>query len=238
MSEFNKINIMVPSYRRPDMLRKFLDSVLCTTSDLDNVVFTVMLNVDGGDYGKVIMPAHTHVIYEETTEPNLSFYYNEMYEKTNYNSNDTLVSMLGDDMVFKTKGWDRIVLAKANEIQGVGIIHCDDDFCQHGNIPVNLFTSRKFVDAAGDTFMCPEFKRYWIDTIWGEMANYVNASYYLPEVVIKHKHNSGKPKHDDTYNRLEGAGSKELVGGIDASKNRIWPYVQRSVKRLLESGLV
>ena len=39
------------------------------------------------------------ILYENLESPNISEFFNQMYEKTIFNQDDTLVSMLGDDMV-------------------------------------------------------------------------------------------------------------------------------------------
>jgi hypothetical protein len=180
----------------------------------------------------------TNVLYESETEPNLAMYYNMMYARTKFNAPDTLVSMIGDDMEFKTKGWDKIIIEKANEICGVGIIHCDDGFMQRGNIPVNLFTSREYVDACGSEYMCSKFKRFWIDTIWGEVSTRTDTNYYLPNVLIKHNHTTLKGQYDETYRRLEELAKVESVGGVEQYKNKIWPDVYMRIANLKRSGLI
>jgi hypothetical protein len=235
---YNKINIMVPTYKRPGMLGTLIDSARSTSSP-DNICFTIMRNIDDHSCYNFIHLDRPDIclMTEETCDPNLSHYYNEMYRNTKWQEPETLVSMIGDDMVFETPGWDSKILGKANEIDGIGIIYCNDGYISQGEIAVNLFTSRKFVDAAGSTFMVPEFKRYWFDTIWTEIANATDTNYYMPDIMIKHNHTSAKPHPDETFVRLENVGVSEMTGGAIAYKDKIWPYVTRAVKNLQRSGL-
>ena len=55
--------------------------------------------------------------------------------------------MLGDDMVWQTKEFDRTILDEMNKTNGYKIIYCDDDYVQHENLCVNFFTTRKLVVA-------------------------------------------------------------------------------------------
>jgi len=231
---------MVPTYDRPQMLQTFVDTALDTASNPSELLFTIMTNVDDHSYDDWMSkwPLKTDHMIEETIEPNLSRFYNDMYNNTKYKDDSILVSMVGDDMEFRTGGWDKTILDTANDIDGIGIISCNDDYISKGEIPVNLFTSRRYVDACGPYFMCPDFKRFWIDTIWGDVAKATDTYYYLYDVHIFHNHTSSKIDQDDTYKRLEEIGSKELVGGIEVAKNRIWSYVNKSVKNLQKKGLV
>jgi hypothetical protein len=221
---------MIPSYKRPEMLKTCIDSAIATASDLKRLCFAIMLHTGDTSYDNFHFPTETILLFEQETEPNLSLFYNRMYSETCYDRQEHLVSMVGDDMAFQTKNWDMKILDKANEIDGVGIIHCEDAFISHGSIPVNLFTSRKFVDAAGPTFMCPYYKADYIDTVWGEIATTVDCNYFLSDVIIKHNHTTGKPQWDETFQRLQRVKKH--------SQKEYWEYVNRCVKNLYESGLI
>jgi hypothetical protein len=101
-----------------------------------------------------------------------------------------------------------------------------------------MFATRKFVDACGGEFMCSAFKRFWMDEIWGRLADMAKCNYFMPGVVIKHNHTSGKNSHDETFRRLEGMGAHEMSGGIDIAREAIWPFVEVMYDNLLESGLI
>ena len=236
---FDRINLMVPSYKRPAMLRTFIDSALETATNEDNLCWTILLNEKDDSYKDFVWPINCCILKENSGEPNLSAYFNQMYNETAHKGDDVLVTMLGDDMAFETSGWDVQILAKINEKNGIGIVHCEDGFCSHGACPVNIFTTRKFVEACGGEFMCSAFKRFWMDEIWGQLADMAHCNYFLPNVVIKHNHTSGKNSHDETFQRLEAIGNRfEMNGGIDTAREAIWPFVDVMYDNLLESGLI
>lgn len=238
---YDTINLMIPSYKRPSLLRTVIDSAIATATDPKNLCFTFLINDKDESYENFNWPQPSCVLKENSNAPNLSACFNQMYSDTTFKSENVLVSMLGDDMVFKTQGWDTRVLAKINEANGIGIVHCEDTFCSHGACPVNLFATRKFINACNDSttiFMRPEFKRYWIDEIWGRVADLLHCNYFLPDVVIKHDHTSGKVSSDETYNRLQQVGDREMAGGIDIARSAIWPYVDMMVDNFVCSDLV
>jgi hypothetical protein len=237
---YDKINLMVPSYKRTEVFYRFVKSSLDTALKPSALCWTILLHESDKDYDFKI-PPNSCVLRENLDEPNLSAYFNKMYNETSFKGESVICSMLGDDMVFETPGWDTRVLAKINEANGIGIVHCEDAFCSHGACPVNLFATRKFINACNDSttiFMRPEFKRYWIDEIWGRVAELLHCNCFLPDVVIKHNHTSGKVSSDETYNRLQQVGDREMAGGIDIARSAIWPYVDMMVDNFMCSDLV
>jgi len=228
---YTKINLMIPSWHRRELLTRCVKSAYDKAEVKHNILLTLCINESDHSYDDMpYFEPHTHIIHENTTTPNLSHYYNLMYEKTQFNDLDTLVSMIGDDMVFETQGWDQRVLEKINEVDGVGLVHCEDVFMQHGHIPVNLFTSRKLVDAMGVPFMCPDFAADWIDTAWGELATLLDINYFLPDVIIRHDHALGPRGRDETTKRLEPQSK--------ANASAMWKWINAAAANIKEAGLV
>jgi hypothetical protein len=67
-----------------------------------------------------------------------------------------------------------------------------------------MFVSRDFVSATRVPFMCPFFKADMIDVVWGKVGDLTGTSHYIPEVIIRHNHNSRSQERswDKTYRRL------------------------------------
>ena len=81
---------------------------------------------------------------------------------------------------------------------------------------VNLFTTRKIVNATGKPFMCELFHADMIDVIWMNVGIFTQTLKYLHNVILQHNHNTRlyKPdEYDETFERLrplqELANSKE-----------------------------
>ena len=235
---YDRINIFCPTYKRIINGRfiKMLTSAMLTAADPKQVCFTFLINDDDQESHNFfktqeIIPSEFlyHAIVTNIFPPSLSKFYNTMYEKTNFQEPGTLVSMIGDDMVFKTKGWDDAILRKANEMDGVCGIYCDDDYCQHGNLCVNLFTTRKLIEATGKKFMCEMFPVDFIDTLWMKFLQRIRRAYYLDWVKIKHEHAC----HTQVWNRL-----RNFYHESHANIPKLEPYVMEMVKSVIEKGLL
>jgi hypothetical protein len=112
--------------------------------------------------------------------------------------------MFGDDMVFVSNGWDEKFLAAMNKADGNAIVYGDDAFIAHEKLTVHFCTSRKIVRATGLPFMCTKYHAEMIDVVWTNVGQTVGILKYLPDVIIKHEHDSGKTEDqwDDTFRRL------------------------------------
>lgn len=218
---YDRICIMAPTYgRSKDLLPKFLASAYNTAHSA--ICFCLCVNKRDTDTIRYLTETtwpedmQIDVLIEETVQPNLAAYFNLMYTQTKFNDPGTLVSMFGDDMVFKTQDWDQIVLSKVNTTGGKGIYWCDDDYIAHGNLCVNLMVTRDLVRATRLPFMCPYYKADMIDVVWFDVAQRAGLAQYIPDVVIKHEHNTSRPawEFDATFNRLRplqvSANTKEL----------------------------
>lgn len=210
MLTYDRINIMLPSYKRHGRLRQFLDSAFVTAHDLKNVVVTVCVNAEDTRTLEAIKmwywPCPHHVVIETTDQPNLSLYFNMMYEQTPFRAHGTLLTMFGDDMVFLTKGWDATFLEIMNYCNGKAIIFGDDDYIAHENLCVHMATSELLVDAAGKgKFMCPIYPAEMIDVVWYKFGLLTGTLRYVKDVHIRHEHDSALPndKWDDTMRRLQ-----------------------------------
>jgi hypothetical protein len=209
---------------------------MLTADTPEQVCFTFLINDDDQESHSFfktqeIIPAEFkyHALVTNIYPPSLSKFYNTMYEKTNFQDPGTLVSMIGDDMVFKTKGWDTAVLNKANEMDGICGIYCDDDYAQHEKLCVNLFTSRKLIEASGKPFMCELFPVDFIDVMWMKFLTGIKRACYLKDVTIKHEHSA----HTQTWNRL-----RNFYHVSHANLPKLEPYLLEMIKSVTEKGLL
>lgn len=236
---YRKINFLLPSYKRvaEGRLPKFFQSALVMADSIGNICFTFFVNEEDAEtrvyLDEAIKLFHdTHIIVggkDVTDPPNLARFFNILHRGSRFRGDDVLVSMVGDDMVFATKGYDTKILQKINEIDGVGMVYCDDDYMQHQNLCVNLFTTERMIAATGKPFMCEMYPVDFIDTVWDKVTKRLGIAYYLPDVKIRHEHAGGTA----TYNRLRAMYPVALanVGKFDA-------YVDEIVRSVVTSGIL
>lgn len=205
---YKKICIMCPTFgRAKTKLPEFINSIIATISDTKNVCVCFVVNERDKESEEVIerlcnTELEYEILYENSTECNLSQYFNIAYDNTCFKRPGTCVSMFGDDMVFGTKGWDKLVLEKINDTFGYSIVYGDDDFCQHENLCVYFVTSRELVEATGKPFMCEGFKIDCIDNVWMELGRKLNILSYMPNWHVRHDH-ATKVGKDSTWMRMQ-----------------------------------
>jgi hypothetical protein len=144
------------------------------------------------------------IIYENLKKPNLGYFFNLIYDNTKTKEQaGTVVSMVGDDMEFRTDGWDRKILDLINHYNGIGVFFCNDDYIARERCCVNLFVTRAFIKLTMRPFMA-DFEAEMIDVVWTEVGKKTKTLHFLADVIIKHNHSTAKPKEqwDKTYNRL------------------------------------
>jgi len=235
---WDKINLMVPTFRRSEThLPEFIKSVLDTASP-NTTVMTFLVNVTDPASEKKIdeLIGHTEfsydVMHEGSTRPNLAKFWNKMYDESPY-SNDPaiMVSMIGDDMMFKTAGWDATVLKWCNIFDGVCVIFGDDCTVQRDALMVNAFTTQKFIKAQSPhPFMCEEFPIDYMDKVLDYTAKNLNRRLYVDNVKIFHNHSSLPGNSDDTYRRLRTRRSE-----ADKKEGRVEEYAEARAERIRRS---
>jgi hypothetical protein len=211
---YDKIALMLPTYGRSETyLPRFIETAAKTSSP-DRVRFVFCINtkdVKTSDMLKDnyylqagICPFEYTVVPENLPSPNLATYFNLMYEKTKEFGDNCVISQLGDDMEFRTPGWDQKLLDAINAYDGIGVFWCNDDYIAGERCPVNLFVTRKMVEATEHPFMADEFAADMIDYIWGKIGKYTETSHYFPDIHIWHNHSTNLPpeQRDATFQRL------------------------------------
>ena len=207
---YDKIWLMVPTYKRVEWLKRFMESAILKADSPLNISFCICVNkkdkmsFDFIETCRESMQTRILTVPETTIQPNLALYFNMMYDAVveTEGGKDCIVSMLGDDMVFETKGYDIRLLDEINKVEGIGVFWCDDGYIAHDKCCVNLFATKKFIDATGKPFMCPFYKADMIDAIWWMIGRQTQTCHYLGDVVIKHLHNSSLQGFDATFQRL------------------------------------
>lgn len=140
---------------------------------------------------------------------------------------DDILGAFGDDVVFRTKGWDRIV---AETLETPGIAYGDDRI--HGkNHPSAVFMSSAIARVLG-WLALPATSHQWADDGWKRLGETTGLLRYMPDVIVEHEHPAvGKAEWDDTYASVfdearakadyEGFTAWVESGGLDADAQRV-----------------
>ena len=122
---------------------------------------------------------------------------------------------LGDDCVFRTPGWDEIMLAALEDLGGTGWVYADDK--RRADVPEHWMVSSDVVKALG-WFYPPHVVHYYVDNSIAELGKRSGLIRYCPEAVIEHLHYSvagSKARKDRVYSQTE-----KLFGNRTSPRSR------------------
>jgi len=230
---YNRINLMLPTRGRSDKkLPRFIASCIALVSNPKNICITFLLDVDDNKTISFVndlkLPVSFEILYWKENQPHHGKMYNQLYEETTFKDEGTIVSLVADDMEFKTSGYDIAILNAINKCNGMGIIYCNDDYVQGKKLCVNIFTTRKYVESTKYPFMCELFRANFIDTVWMKVAVQTKTAYYLPNVILKHHHSSADPKNKDVTTVRLGKVKKSFIQGY----KEVNQYSEKIIKNL------
>jgi hypothetical protein len=191
-----KISVLCPTRGRPQEVKNMLASLRETSSVVPEVVFYVDKDDSTFPYDLVGYKPNNVIVGERILMT-------EMWNRCAEVATGEILMLSGDDMLFKTKGWDdQVRRAFAAFPDRLIMVHGDDGL--HGNrFGTHCFLHRAWVDAVG-YFSPPYFSSDYGDTWINDVFNALDRRIFLP-IVTEHLHPiTGKRKPDKTdMDRLE-----------------------------------
>ncbi len=180
------LSLVVPTRGRTDQLSTFLHSLVDTTSALWQL--EVILVIDNDDASTLRFTFPDLRLVRVVVEPGRTMGSLNMagYEA----SCGRYIMLLNDDVIVRTRGWDRLILNVLRRFSDdLALIHVNDLVFQDKLCTFPL-VSRQFCELAGG--ICPsEYKRYRIDDHIEDIFTLLwhlgeKRIVYLPEVVFEH----------------------------------------------------
>lgn len=185
------ISILVPTRKRPAMFARFVNSVLTTADNPDQIEFIASISDDDSSYDGEHYPPQVKI----TRGPRkiLSLCYE--WEK----GEGPIYFLGGDDLIFHTKGWDTKVLATFDQYPDkIVLVHGDDgDPNKDKTNATHSFIHRQWIDVLG-RYLPPYFSGDFTDTWLSDIANGVGRRVKI-DIYTEHVHPAfGKREQDDT----------------------------------------
>lgn len=214
-----KIAILVPSRERMNRRLTLLTSVITSVSDINNV--NIYFGVDKDDPTRDLIYKVSKAIpcvkIVDIENDGKFIGLGKMWNICVENSTEEIISMIGDDMVFKTPDWDLEVIKEFTEDcpeDKIKAIHCNDD-CHGAKLAVNLFCHRKYAEVMGQ-FMREEFKINWVDQWLHQVFNAFGRLKYRGDIMIEHRHwVLGKDTKDRTADRM-------AIADVNKISDKLW----------------
>jgi len=212
MSEL--ISILCPTRGRPEFMKEMVGTACDQSTRLPvfpNLQFIFYIDEDDSESISMKQDLKNYfqgdldVVHVDAVigpRINLSEAWNRCYEK----AEGDILFHAGDDLIFKTRGWDEMVRIQFREskdkilfVGGQDGLHPPkNNFITHG------FLHRNWVEVVG-YFVPPYFSSDYNDTWLNELADRIGRKIYLKDLHIEHMHPlAGKHFWDRTHlERLE-----------------------------------
>lgn len=209
------ISILVPTYKRPQSMEDFAFSVNNMTKNPEKV--EILFGINQGDDESIkkcielkekckIGINYVTVQNHPSGKVNLSFLWNQIYDKTT----NPIVGFFGDDVIFRTPGWDEEVRSEFLN-DHIKLISCNDVHVQKGRKAVLFFTHKDVHDLVG-MYMNEKFYRWFMDSWWDAVFQFCGKLIYREDIVCEHKLPINfSERMDDTYRRMEGLQENDKV---------------------------
>lgn len=215
------ISLLLPSRKRPDNLKRFYRSVCDTADTPKDIEIVVYIDNDDNSYDDIELEDLVKVRGPRIV---LSEMWNKCYQK----SKGEILGHMGDDIIFRTKGWDSLVKKTFKEYpDNIVFVYGDDggplaDFGTHG------FIHRKWAETVG-YFVPPYFSSDYNDTWLNDVAKMIGRHKRI-DVLTEHMHPAfNKAEADITHQeRLE----RHRRDGVDTMYGEMLKEREDDAKKL------
>lgn len=206
-------------------MRRLVDSIRATETAPTEVVFYID-NDDAASLDAIGALDASAVVGERIVM-------SDMWNEAARAATGDILMQCGDDIVFRTPGWDtQVEDAFAAVPDRIVLVHGDDGY-SHGSYATHPFLHRAWMDTVG-YLVPPYFSCDWSDRWVWDVAERIDRITYLPDVVTEHRHpvvglaewdlthteRMDRGRRDDVhalYDRLAGereADAAKLLGAI------------------------
>lgn len=188
------ISVLLPTRNRPANVRRLLDSALETAET--EVEFVVYVDDDDPTRDET---CDVLARYAVTTIVGPRVVLSEAWNRCAERARFDVMMHCGDDIVFRTYGWDARVLETFDRYPDrIVLVHGSDGF-QDANLGTHSFLHRRWVETVG-YLVPPYFSSDYNDTWLNEVADALGRRVYLPNVYTEHMHPvAGKGSWDQTH---------------------------------------
>lgn len=203
-----KISLLVPSRERLNLKLTLISSIITTVEDINNVELIFGIDEDDPTRDTVYKIAAAIPFIKIVNIKNNGKFIgiNKIWNKLYPHASGDILGYIGDDMIFKTPGWDVKIL---EEFEGdklpadkIKLVHCYDGFRNKDEICVNAFVHKKYIEVIG--YLCrEEFLINWSDQWLYQSFKAFDRIKWLEDIYIHHNHwVFGGREKDNTADRM------------------------------------
>lgn len=203
-----KISLLCPTRNRPSFMKDLWQSAKDTADSINNI--ELIFYIDSDDTASINtlseLEGNIKAIIDERGEGNLSAMWNKCYEKASAD----IVMHCGDDIRFRTKGWDTLVLDTFNKYKDKIVLVYGDDGIRKDDLATHSFLHKNWIETVG-YFLPPYFSSdmndYWLTTVARNIDRLAKIDIYT-----EHLHPAvGKHTLDITHQERIARGNRDNV---------------------------
>lgn len=230
-----KISLLTPTRNRPHAMFRLWESAKQTADDPKRLEIVFYMDNDDAfslrKFEEMDCPQVKGILGERIV---LSEMWNECYKE----ATGDICMHCGDDIVFRTQGWDTRVLNHfSDHPDGILFVHGMDGI-QDAKLGTHGFLHRNWIDTLG-YFVPPYFSCDYNDTWLTEVADMLGRRIYDPEIYTEHMHWAvGKQPRDSTYSETTARGHRDNVTALyDSLRNKRVEDAEKLKKVIMEFQL-
>ena len=211
-----KLSILCPTRKRPQFMLDLWQSVKDTADNLSDI--ELIFYIDKDDQSSIDMfnsfdTNQVKSVIDERGDGNLSEMWNACYEI----SNADIVMHCGDDIRFRTPGWDAMVINEFDNSTDKIILVYGDDGVRKDDLATHGFLHKNWIETVG-YFLPPYFSSdmndYWLTTIARNLGRLKKIDIYT-----EHLHPAvGKHHMDETHSERVERGNRDNVRELYKNK--------------------
>lgn len=220
------ISLILPTRNRPDNLKRLYQSLVATTSNINEVELCFYVDEDDAQSLPVITELAEKInvqciLGEAAPSVRVPVWF--LQNTVQKDGTGPIYIFAADDIVFKTKGWDELVTNQFDQFKDkIALVYGPDGF-QKGPVPVctHGFIHQHWIDVVGYLFP-PYFNVCYVDQWVTEIAEMIGRRFYRTDLDIEHVHPAaGKAGWDDTYTSKRQSDGGEANIYANTIKERI-----------------
>jgi predicted SAM-dependent methyltransferase len=207
MTEVEGISFLIPTRKRPKGMEDLTMSIDATTKNPQNIEIVFGINPEDqisiDKVSDLKTKSRLEIRYEiMKPEPDgklcLASLWNQCYAVSKY----PILGYFGDDVIFRTPGWDEEVRKTFAGNKGI-LFSCNDIHVQRGK-QATLFFTHKTVHEKIGYYLYPKFRRWYSDSMMDFAYQKAGGLRYHDEIVTEHFHPDAFPdRADDVYTSME-----------------------------------
>lgn len=225
-----KISLLIPTRGRPVLLKGLLDSLVNTVDVKSSLEVLLLLDKDDPLLedtkellGKYASEFSCHHYMNEESVKLCGALWNILSKKA---SGD--IRMLGnDDMVFRTKGWDKEVRGAFKKYEDRILLVWGEDLINGASHAALPFIHKKWIDILGYFTPCGErdLGTFYNDTWIFDISKRLGRAKFLKNIEIEHLHFSASKMEADSTTKMNRLGNNS-----NESKKRFEDLVKLRIR--------